>query len=340
MEKKRSEDAHAVVLPAFDTTALSDQVKRFLERGGCSILLGETREEYVARKVSGSRRRAENAETFRRVTREAAGLAKDVLVAVDQEIGGICRLHDLVQAFPGKDRLAGMESGHFEKVAFSIASAAKELGVTCFLGPVLDVVTGRNPWLAERTWSQDPEEVARISSAFVRGVQSAGVAATAKHFPGFHHIELDPAVEAGALVDEAPDAFTRGFLPFAAAIDSHVELVMTGPAIVTAFDSERPASLSRKVIGMLKKQFGFKGVILSDDLDSKATLGDASVEGAAVEALNAGADFLLVGDMGDQLERVVNAISLAVESGMLAEERLHEAAVKVRFLARKYGAEV
>ena len=244
MEKSRTIAAHAVILPAFDTTTLSDSVKRFLENGGCSILLGESREEYLARKVSDHRKFTETVDTFLRVTKEAEKLAGGLLVAVDQEIGGICRMHDLTPRFPDVEELTGYETASFEGISASVASAAKDLGVNCFLAPILDVVTGQNPWLSGRTWSTDPDEIARISSAYIRGVQTAGVAATAKHFPGFHNIALDPAIEPGAIVTEKVDSFKPGFIPFADAIGNGVELIMVGPSIVEAFDNKKPASIS------------------------------------------------------------------------------------------------
>jgi beta-N-acetylhexosaminidase len=337
MRADRKQDAHAVILPAFDTTTLSDSVRQFLENGGRSILLGESRAEYVARRVSDARKSAETADTIRRVTQDAASLSGSLLVAVDQEIGGICRLHDLVPPFPNAEDLASYDSAAFEELSFSMAAAAKQMGVNCYLGPILDVVTGQNPWLSGRTWSTNPETIARLSSAYIRGVQSAGVAATAKHFPGFHHIPLDPAVEPDAVMKDAESTFKSGFIPFEDAIRNNVEIIMVGPAIVEAFDAEKPASISPRVIGMLRDKFGFKGVVMSDDLDSKATMRGRSIEEVAVDALNAGSDFLLLAAIDNQLERVTDAICKAVERGELDEERLHNAAARVRALVEKYS---
>jgi beta-N-acetylhexosaminidase len=337
MKENRTRDAHAVLLPAFDTLTLSDSVKRFLGNGGCSILLGESREEYVAREMSAGRKSTETADMFLRVTQEASNLADNLLAAVDQEIGGICRLHDLVVRFPDNEELASYDAGDFESIAFSVAAAAKVLGVNLFLAPILDVVTGQNPWLSGRTWSTDPDVIARISSAFIRGVQAAGVAAAAKHFPGFHQLSSDPAIQPEATMTEKAESFDPGFRPFIDAIGNGVEVIMVGPAIVEAFDSVRPASISSKIIGMLRRDFGFEGVVMSDDLDSRATMKDSSVEQVAIHALNAGSDYLLLVSKDDQLKRVADAICRAVEEGDLAEERLDAAAVKIRSLARKYA---
>lgn len=332
------EDARAVLLPAFGTSQLSDAVKRFLSTGGCSIIPGETRGEYVAREVTPQRRQEETAEILLALTREASALAGNVLIAVDQEISGICRLHTLVPPFPPKERIGEMSGHEFETISADLALAAGNLGVNCFLGPILDIVTGDNPWLSGRTWSTDPVEIAKISSAYIRGLQANGIAAAAKHFPGYSKIALDPAISPEARMTEPIESFETSFIPFDDAIQNGVEIVMTGPAIVDAFDAERAASISPVVIQILRQRLGFKGVVMSDDLDSQATLRGRSITQVAVDALNAGADHLLIADLDDHIDQIVLAIINAVDSGELSENRLADAAAKVRALAAKYGA--
>jgi beta-N-acetylhexosaminidase len=332
-----NEDAHAVLLPAFASTQLSDSVKRFLGNGGCSILLGETREEYVAREMGVQRKREENAETFIAVTRDATSLAGDVVIAVDHEITGICRLHNLVPPFPSKEELVMMSGYEFEAISTDIALAAKSLGVNCFLAPILDRVTGVNPWLSGRTWSTDPKVIASISAAYIRGLQANGIAATAKHFPGYSCLELDPAIDPEAVNIEPLNSFESSFIPFVEAINTGVEIVMTGPAIVEAFDSGNAASISSSIIKILRERLGFQGIVMSDGLDAKAILRGKPITQIAVEALHAGADHLLIGDINNQVDQIVSAIINAVESGRLAENRLNEAATKIRSLATKYG---
>ena len=242
------DNAHTILLPAFADTQLSDAVKQFLSNGGCSILLGETREEYVAREMAPERKHHEKAEMIIAVTDEARSLSGDSIVAVDQEISGICRLHDLVPPFPPREHIAGLEDEKFEEISATIATAAKALGVNCFLGPIVDIVTGNNPWLSGRTWSTDPRAIAGKSSAYIRGIQAKGVAATAKHFPGYSAIDLDPAVESGARNGESLQSFETSFIPFTDAIKNGVEIVMTGPAVVEVFDPVNAASLSPSVI--------------------------------------------------------------------------------------------
>lgn len=329
--------AHTILLPAFANTQLSDDVKQFLVNGGCSILVGETREEYVAREMTQDRKNEEKAETIIALTEEARSLSGDIIVAVDQEISGICRLHNLVPPFPLREEIEGLSKEDFETICSGIATAAKKLGINCFLGPILDVVKGNNPWLNGRTWSTNPIAIAEISSAYIRGIQANGIAATAKHFPGYSAIGLDPAVDSDARNVEPLHSFEASFIPFADAIKNEVEIIMTGPAIVEAFDPVGAASISPSVIRILRDQLGFNGIIMSDDLDAKAMLRGQPITQIAIDALNAGSDYLLIADIDDHVNQIISAIVDAVESGLLAENRLDAAAVKVRSLAAKYS---
>jgi len=332
-----SENARAVLLPAFADTILSETVRRFLDRGGVSILLGETRAEYVGRAMDPARRAAETAGTFEVVTGEARRRAGLLLAAVDQEMGGIARLHDLVPAFPSRAELPGTTPDRIEATARQVATAAAGMGVNVFLAPILDVLDGQNAWLAGRTLSDDPRQVADLSAAYIRGVQSAGVAATAKHFPGFRSTTGDPATdpEARCLTDLA--AIEAGLPPFRAAIAAGVEMMMVGPAIVQALDQRVAALRSPKVIGKLTGEMGFTGITMADDLDGAATLRGDSVATVAIEALNAGCDCLLLADIGTQVEDIAEVIAAAVaRGGTLSEERLALSADKVRDLARRY----
>lgn len=331
------QNAHAVIFPAFSCLSLSDSVKEFLSEGGCSILVGETREEYVSRQVSIERKLLETPETVLCFNNEAKSFSKQIIIAVDQEISGICRLHDLVEPFPSIEELQTIHLSDFEHLSSKIATAAKKLGFNCFLGPILDIVSGINPWLLGRTWTTDPIRLSDISSAFIRGIQSSHVAAAAKHFPGYSTIELDPAIESEAIMDGSLESIQAGYIPFEDAIKNNVEIIMTGPAIIETLDPNLPASLSPKIIQTLKSELGFKGLILSDDLDSKATLRNKTISSVAIDALNAGSDLLLVADTGSQIQDVVSSIIQAVNSGTLSERRLYEAAEKVRIVAAKYS---
>lgn len=332
-----SENARAVLLPAFDGTTLPDATREFLDQGGISILIGESRAEYVARRMSDDRRRAEAPEAFRRITDEARQRAGLLLTAVDQEMGGICRLHDMVPQFPLCADLPATNPAVIEALTEAIAADAAAMGVNVFLSPVLDVVAGKNAWLQGRTWSTDPEVISILSAAYIRGAQRGGVAATGKHFPGFSSVTADPAMDPSAVSLADAATIEAGLTPFRAAIAAGVEMIMVGPAIVTALDAQKPALRSKKIVQKLKRDLRFPGIVMADDLDSQATMRGDAVAQVAIDALNAGCDFLLLADIGNQLEDVSNAIIAAANAGHISAEALSVSADKLRTLAAKYA---
>ncbi len=329
--------ANTVLLPAFADTTLSKEVKSFLRNGGCSILIGESREEYVKREMSNDRKNNETESTLKSLIEEAKSFQKDLIVAVDQEVCGIQRLHNLVPNFPKPDELKEIKSEDFQLICKEVAIKARAIGINCFLAPILDVVTGENPWLRNRTWSTNPIEIAHLTSGFIREVQQEKIISTAKHFPGFSNIKLDPAIEKNAVMDGSLESIIKGYLPFEFAIKNNVEMIMMGPAIVNALDKLNPASISPSVISVLRDKLKFNGIILSDGLDAKATMQNSTIEQIAVRSLKAGCDFLLIADIDDQIYRVSNAIKEAVKNGNLNQNKLILSAEKVRLLAEKYN---
>ena len=322
------QDARAILLPAFDTLDVTDVMVPFLEKGGCSVLIGETRAEYVAREMSAERLADETPDVFHACIARLKAVTPHLIVAVDQELGGIQRLQGLVPPLPALDEAHALDDETLAERCRSTASAARKLGVSMFLAPIADVIDGQNQWLRGRTMGSYPEAVARLVSAFVKGVQSAGITAVTKHFPGFNDLESDPALVDVSLLTPR-ERILHNALPFKAAIAAGTRAVMTGPAPVAAFDRENAASTSPAVMAMLRDDFGFNGLIVSDDLDAPATMRGRSLLETAIAAVNAGADLLLAGG-GPHLDALCDGIAAAARSGQISPDRLAEAAARVR----------
>lgn len=322
------QDARAIFLPAFDNLDFADVMEPFLEKGGRSVLIGETRSEYVARKMSKERLATETPHLFQACIERLRARCPELIVAVDQELGGIQRLEGLAPSFPDlRDVRLLSESSLIERCR-TTAEAARKLGVTMFLAPIADIVDGQNPWLHNRTMGTDAQSVAKLVSAFIEGVQAAGITAVTKHFPGFNDLGGDPALVDISL-HTTLDRILSNALPFKAAIEAGTKAIMTGPAPVLALDEKNAASTSAAVIGLLRGDFGFKGLIVSDDLDAPATMRGGSLLDTAIASLNAGADLLLVGG-GPHLDALCDGIAIAARAGHVSAERLADAAGRVR----------
>ncbi len=329
-----SHDSYAVLLPAFSTADFTEISSIFFESGGVAALLGSTRQEYLARRMSLERQQSETQEQLFGFARRARTLAGNVLIAADYELGGVHRLHLFGPQLTHPRDVLAMKAEAVEEFGAQAARAAKLCGVNFFLAPVIDLVTGSNPWLRDRTFSIDPEIVSLFASAFIRGVQANGVVATAKHFPGHPHVPADPFDSDTVTVTATLDELAPNLRCFDAAISAGVRAIMTGPIPFDAIEPGEPSATSAKVVTMLRKKHDFKGVIVSDDIDLPGTLRGRTVPEMAVKSLKAGTDLLLLA-AGPQVEEVADRIVRAVQIGDLDRQVLARAALAVRALAAK-----
>jgi len=270
-------------------------------------------------------------------------------VAVDQEGGRVARLRAPFTEWPpmatlgrsGDDKLA-------YRFAAALAAELKAVGVTLDYAPVLDIHTNpQNPVIGDRALGEDAETVARLGAAVVRGLQENGVAACGKHFPGHGDTSVDSHL-ALPIVEHPPDRIRRvECVPFREAIRHDVAFMMTAHILVPALDEQKPATLSSTIVqGMLRDELGFHGVILSDDLEMKAIADAYTVPEAAVQAIAAGCDGVLVcrhlssehAQDAEVQAAVLEALVHAVEDGRIPYTRAEDALsrnrrAKERFLA-------
>ena len=255
-------------------------------------------------------------------------------VSVDQEGGRVARLKAPFTVWPPMATLGrGADVALAERFARALAAELKAVGVTLDYAPVLDVHTNAgNPVIGDRAISGRAEEVARIGSAIVRTLQAEGIAACGKHFPGHGDTSTDSHHEL-PLVEQPPERLRAvEFRPFAAAIEAGVATIMTAHVFVPSLDEQRPATLSSRIVTeILRQELRFDGVILSDDLEMKAIAADYPVQEAAVLAVEAGCDGVLIcsGDHDTQA-RALEAIVHAVEEGRIRQSRVDDALKRLR----------
>ncbi len=255
-------------------------------------------------------------------------------VSVDQEGGRVARLKAPFTVWPPMAVLG--RSGDEQlavRFATALATELKAVGITLDYAPVLDIHTNpKNPIIGDRALGEDAESVARLGGAIIKALQENGVAACGKHFPGHGDTAVDSHLEL-PLVEHPPDRIRRvECVPFREAIRADVAFIMTAHVLVPSFDEQHPATLSRTIVqGLLRDELKFQGVILSDDLEMKAIAKTYTVPDAAVQAIAAGCDGLLVcsGDVEVQAA-TLEALVHAVEDQTIPYKRLEDALTRLR----------
>ncbi|HEY0477681.1 MAG TPA: beta-N-acetylhexosaminidase [Kofleriaceae bacterium] len=266
------------------------------------------------------------------------------LIAIDQEGGAVQRIREPATRWPAMrahDRFpAGEDAVVAEAVGHAIGDELAALGFDIDFAPVLDVDTNpANPIIGDRAFGSDAEAVARRGLAFARGLAAAGVIACGKHFPGHgdtatdSHLEL-PRIDHGW--DRLEDV---ELLPFRRAAAAGLPMIMTAHVVFAALDPARPATLSERVMtGLLRDQLGYRGVIVSDDLDMRAIAADMGADVAAVAAIRAGCDVLLLcKDEGNQAAAQAGLVR-AAEADSELRRRIAESAGRVRALKQAHAA--
>ncbi|MFF0436230.1 glycoside hydrolase family 3 protein [Streptomyces sp. NPDC004327] len=319
-------DALTVLQPGFVGTTAPDWLLRRIGEGLSSVgLFGRNVVSPAQLAALTARLRAER---------------DDVLVAIDEEGGDVTRLEvNEGSSFPGNYAL-----GHVDDVELTRA-VARELGrrlVACGVdlnwAPSADVNSNaENPVIGVRSFGADPGLVARHTVAYVDGLQAVGVAACTKHFPGHGDTNVDSHDALPRIDVDLATLHARELVPFRAAIAAGSKAVMSAHILLSALDRDAPATLSPRILtGLLRQELGFEGLIVTDGMEMQAVAATYGIERGSVLAIAAGADAICVGGgLADEetVLRLRDALVTAVRTGELPEERLADAAERVRALA-------
>ena len=293
-----------------------------------------------SRNVRDTRQVLELTQSLQMIAKKA-GQPYPLLIAIDQENGIMQRLGEAATIFPGNMPLGAIGS---EEIAYKVAQATgcelKSLGINMNLAPVVDVNNNpANPVIGVRSFGEDPQQVARLSAAMVKGYRAAGILSCLKHFPGHG----DTAVDSHLALPMIPYTFERlevlELVPFRSGIEAGADSVMIAhisfPAL-TQHDT-LPATLSPAIVqGLLREQLDFNGAILSDCMEMKAVADTFGTEWAAVMALQAGVDLVLVSHQYTRQRGSIEAIQVAVQSHELSAQAVQRAAEHVLKLKARH----
>ena len=279
----------------------------------------------------------ESPEQLRELTAAIRAANPSAVIAIDEEGGDVTRLYQSVGSpFPGNALLGRIDDeAYTERLARTVGWELRRAGCTLDFAPDVDINSNdANPVIGVRSFGSSPELVARHSAAWVRGLQSTGIAACAKHFPGHGDTAQDSHLALPIVDLPLGTLRERELLPFAAAIAAGAKSIMTSHILLPQLD-DVPATFSARILeGLLRGELGFAGAIVSDALDMKGASGLTGIPDAAVRALGAGCDLLCIGteNTDEQLTEIAAAIDAALASGAVPAERLVTALARVALL--------
>lgn len=285
------------------------------------------------------RRNVETPDQVRSLVEELQNqLGYRLLVAVEHEGGLVYRFVRGITFFPGNMALAktGTPSLAYE-VGRTMARELRAMGVNVNLAPVLDMCTEEyNPDLTIRSFGSDSTLTSDMGAEMIRGLQEGGVSAAARHFPG-RGAGVAPPKQLPVIHAAKEKLMDRDVAPFKVAVAGGTELVMSANAKYPALDPENPAVFSSKIItDLLRRDMGFHGLAVTEDLTTPSALAALSPEEATVKAIQAGHDLVLLGNDVDLQRRVFKAFKLAADGGRIPKDLLSKAQTRLQeFLKKK-----
>ena len=258
-----------------------------------------------------------------------------LFIAVDQEGGQISHAPWVTPQPAAAQVGARGDPERARAIAEEMGRELLRAGVNTDLAPVVD--TGFGAAIGRRSFGEDPQLVAEMGAAAVEGFKAAGVVSAAKHFPNHGPATTDSHVGLPVVDHDLPKLRSRDLPPFEAAIQAGVPMVMVGHLLYPAVDPERPASLSPEAVGMLRGELHFGRVVVTDDLAMAGASGKGPPARAAVEAVKAGADLLIISSPPEQQADAYDAVVAAVESGEIPQRRIRTSVERVLKVKEDYS---
>jgi beta-N-acetylhexosaminidase len=283
---------------------------------------------------------------------QLAGLCRDLqtaamkyhgiplFISIDQEGGRVARLKEPFTVFPGNEAIGKDENPVKRAKEFGhiTATEMKLVGLNMDLAPVMDVRRGETEkHLTGRTFSDNHKSVAILGAAVIKALQDNGIMAVAKHFPGLGLAGMDPHFHLPVIKSEKKDIERYSLPPFRSAIRAKVSGIMTSHALYPSLDPENPATLSPAILrALLREKMGFKGLIITDDLEMGAITGKIDVARGALYSFLAGADILLVCKEQQYLLDSIDLMRKKILSGEIQEDRLNQSISRIIKMKMKY----
>jgi beta-N-acetylhexosaminidase len=274
------------------------------------------------------KRNVPDIDTTLQLTGAISERAPAALLSIDHEGGRVHRLPEPFTHFPPSLQLTRSgDPGLVKEVARAQAAELRAAGFHISFAPCLDIFTNPdNTVIGDRSFGQTPEEVIHNAIPYFQGLTEGGIVGCGKHFPGHGDTLADSHLELPRVDHDVNRLRTLEMVPFARAINQGFPMIMSAHLIVSALDPKLPASLSRIVLGdYLRDALGFSGVIVSDDMEMKAIGNHFSMGEAAIRAVEAGTDLLLVCKTPGLVREARDSLAGAIKEGRISRALLSQA---------------
>ncbi|MEH7225025.1 beta-N-acetylhexosaminidase [Bacillus sp. JJ1566] len=262
-----------------------------------------------------------------------------LLLAIDEEGGRITRFPENVSKLPSNQKVGQLNNQDLSyKIGGLLAEKVAYFGFNMNFAPVLDVNSNpRNRVIGDRSFSSNPQVVSKLGIKTMQGIRDNGVIPVIKHFPGHGDTFVDSHLGLPTLPHDQERLRSIELHPFANAIKEKADVVMTAHILLPKLDASNPATISKAVITeLLRKELGFEGVVITDDLTMGAIAKHHTVGEAAVKSVLAGSDILLIAHHHPKAKEAIEALGKAVADGEISEKRINESVYRILALKKKY----
>lgn len=320
-----------MIMAGFPSKYFDDHVKKLI----CNYNIGNI--ILFSRNVGDSRELSKLTGEIQRSMMKSIGIP--AFISIDQEGGMVTRIFSDATFLPGNMAIAATgDPDNAGKVGTIMGRELKVLGINMNLAPSLDVNNNPlNPIIGVRSYGEDPKYVAEFGLNYIRALQRAGVVATGKHFPGHGDTEVDSHIALPSISHSLNRLREVELYPFKKAIDGGLDAIMTAHILFKALEKELPATLSYNVITkLLREELGFDGIVITDCMEMKAISTYFGTSNAAIEAIKAGADIILVSHTLETQIATVEAIEKAVMEGDIPVEKIDDSVERILAVKEKY----
>lgn len=262
-----------------------------------------------------------------------------LFISVDEEGGLVTRMPKDIKRLPTNKYIGSLNNKDLSyKVGEILGEQLSYFGFNMNFAPVLDINSNpNNPVIGDRSFGNNKDTVASLGTSTMKGIQSKNIISVVKHFPGHGDTSVDSHVNLPVVNYDINRLNSFEFVPFKTAIQNGADAVMVGHILLPKIDSKYPSSMSYEIVtNILRKDLGFNGLVVSDDMTMGAITENYSIEEASIKAINAGVDLLLVCQKYENTENVLKALKEAALNGTISKERLDNALYNIISIKKKY----